>query len=166
VKTTKLDLFWPILRPTHPPTNGLETASVHMKNERAKDIGTRIQIGYKQPANLQQLVGGGERGIRGWWTNTPGAGCYKCYHCKVSCPILEETKYFRSTVTDKRYSIKQEINCEISWLIYLPTCTKCRGQYVGKSQTVFKKRHSWWLRLSKYLYNTNRRGAMFINYPI
>ena len=29
-----------------------------------------------------------------------------------------------------------------SWLIYLATCKKCRGQYVGKSQTVFKKRHS------------------------
>ena len=27
-------------------------------------------------------------------------------------------------------------------MIYLATCLKCRGQYVGKSQTPFKTRHS------------------------
>ena len=70
------------------------------------------------------------------------SGCYKCNHCKVSCPILEETKYFTSTRTEKRYKIKQKIDCDSSWLIYLSTCKKCKGQYVGKSQTSFKKRHS------------------------
>ena len=27
-------------------------------------------------------------------------------------------------------------------VIYLATCKKCKGQYVGKSKTIFKQRHS------------------------
>ena len=119
-----------------------ECKSVLIRNDRAKDIGKRMQIGYKQPKNLQQLVGGDRGGSGGRDKIPPDAGCSKCNHCKVSCPIIEETKYFRSTRTDKRYQIKQKIDCDSSWVIYLSTCKKCRGQYVGKSQTIFKKRHS------------------------
>ena len=32
--------------------------------------------------------------------------------------------------------------CTSSFVIYLATCRKCGGQYVGKSQTQFKTRHS------------------------
>ena len=28
------------------------------------------------------------------------------------------------------------------FVIYLATCQRCKGQYVGKSQTPFKRRHS------------------------
>ena len=34
------------------------------------------------------------------------------------------------------------MECTSSFLIYLATCKKCKGQYVGKSQTPFKMRHS------------------------
>ena len=49
---------------------------------------------------------------------------------------------FESTNTRKSYNIKQKMTCETPFLIYLATCKKCRGQYVGKSTTPFKKRHS------------------------
>ena len=39
-------------------------------------------------------------------------------------------------------SYKKKLTCDSSYLIYLATCKQCRGQYVGKSQTPFKKRHS------------------------
>ena len=70
------------------------------------------------------------------------AGCFKCQKCRVSCPILNETKTFRSTNTGKVYRIRQHLDCNSDWLIYLATCRKCQGQYVGKSKTIFKVRHS------------------------
>ena len=32
--------------------------------------------------------------------------------------------------------------CDSDWFIYLVTCKKCQGQYIGKSKTPFKIRHS------------------------
>jgi predicted GIY-YIG superfamily endonuclease len=62
--------------------------------------------------------------------------------CRVVCPILEESKTFKSFNTGKLYKIRQKVTCNSSWVIYLCTCRKCGGQYVGKSETTFKKRHS------------------------
>jgi hypothetical protein len=38
--------------------------------------------------------------------------------------------------------MRQRVNCDSSWVIYLSTCKKCKGQYVGKSKNPFKKQHS------------------------
>ena len=72
----------------------------------------------------------------------PDAGCHKCGNCRVACPILEEGDRFRSTNTKKVYKIKQKLNCKSTYVIYLGTCTKCRGQYVGKTTKEFRRRHS------------------------
>ena len=103
------------------------------KNEKAKDVGSRIQLASKQPKNLQRLVGGYRGGSR--------VGCKKCNKCHA-CPKIEETRTFRSTNTKKTYNIKQAVNCFSNWVIYLVTCQRCYGQYVGKSKTPFKVRHS------------------------
>ena len=57
-------------------------------------------------------------------------------------PVLVEALNFKSTNTQRSYKIKQKLNCDSSYVIYLATCQKCKGQYVGKSTTPFKKRHS------------------------
>ena len=115
-----------------------EAKSCLVKNERAKSIGKSIQICYKQPKNLKTLV----------TQKVPpkpreeNPGCKKCKKCKVSCPILKEGTTFKSTNTGRAYRIRQKLDCTSSFVIYLATCLKCGGQYVGKSQTPFKKRHS------------------------
>ena len=40
------------------------------------------------------------------------------------------------------YTIRKRLDCNSDYVIYLVTCTKCGGQYVGKSTTAFKLRHS------------------------
>ena len=60
-----------------------------------------------------------------------------------TCPytnsrIIKEHIYELS----KRYKIKQNLTCNSDFLIYLVTCRKCHGKYVGKSQTKLKLRHS------------------------
>ena len=111
------------------------------KSEQAKALGEAIQICTKQPKNLQALVGGCKNEPRGAET-PPDAGCVKCGKCKVVCPVLKESKTFTSTATKKTYKIQQKISCGSDWVIYLITCKKCSGQYVGKSKTSFKLRHS------------------------
>jgi hypothetical protein len=69
-------------------------------------------------------------------------GCRKCGKCKVSCPVMLEGSRFTSTNTGKSYPIRKKLNCDSNFVIYLVTCKKCRGQYVGKSTTPFKRRHS------------------------
>ena len=111
------------------------------RNDDAKLIGHNIQISYRQPRNLQKIVGGLKEGDRGRKT-PPDAGCFKCGRCRVLCPKLNETKFFKSTATQKKYTIKQHVNCKSDWVIYLGTCLRCKGQYVGKSKTQMSIRHS------------------------
>jgi CO dehydrogenase/acetyl-CoA synthase alpha subunit len=110
------------------------------RNDEAKKIGENIQICTKQPRNLQRIAGGLKTKTQK--IPEPGAGCSKCGRCKVSCPILNETDSFVSSNTGKKYRIRQKVSCLSDWVIYLATCKRCNGQYVGKSKTVFKIRHS------------------------
>ena len=111
-----------------------------VRNDKAITLGETIQITSRQPRNLQRLVTGLKKG--GGEAPPPDAGCHKCNKCRVSCPILTEGKNFTSTNTGKTYTIKKRLDCTSDHVIYLVTCAKCSGQYVGKSMTVFKLRHS------------------------
>ena len=109
----------------------------------AKDIALNMQIVSKQPKNLKQLVTGLK--VKHTSNNVEASdnpGCFKCNRCRVSCPILTEGKCFTSRNTKKTYPIKHHLTCDSAFVIYLASCTRCGGQYVGKSQTAFKKRHS------------------------
>lgn len=109
-----------------------------VKDERARELGKNFQICYKQPKNIKNRV----THIRKPCHVEENPGCSKCGKCKVSCPVLEEGVKFSSTNTKRTYNIRKKLNCDSSYVIYLATCKKCRGQYVGKSTTPFKKRHS------------------------
>ena len=109
-----------------------------LKNEKAKKIGDKIQICHSQPKNLKCLL---TQKVQK--THTEGdRGCFRCAGCRVSCPILKEGASFTSTNTGRTYPIKQRLDCNSSFVIYLATCKQCQGQYVGKSTTILKKRHS------------------------
>ena len=112
------------------------------RNDQAKEIGGRIQIGSKQPKNLLRMVGGAKGGEKEARQTPPEAGCVKCNHCRVSCPKIKEGRKFKSTNTGKEYFIRQKVDCDSDWVVYLVTCRRCQGQYVGKAKTSFKKRHS------------------------
>ena len=111
-----------------------------VKNDKAKQLGEKMQVTYRQPKNLKKILAGlpkeGQREIE----NNPG--CHKCRKNCHACKILSEGKTFMSTNTGKRYTIKQNISCDSSFIIYLGTCKKCKGQYIGKSTQPFKRRHS------------------------
>ena len=111
-----------------------------LRAAKAKEIGENLQIVYKQPRNLQRIVAGCKTKIN--VQPELNAGSHKCNSCRVACPVVRETCEFKSTNTKKTYKIRQHMNCDSKFLIYLATCLRCQGQYVGKSETSFKVRHS------------------------
>ena len=110
------------------------------ENEKAKELGQNIQIAYKQAKNIKRLVGGPPRSEGRVPEDDPG--CSKCEKKCHACKILSEGKIFKSTNTRKIYKIRQKVSCQSAYIIYLGTCQKCQGQYVGKSTQQFRKRHS------------------------
>ena len=61
---------------------------------------------------------------------------------QYACPTISEGRSFVSTNTMKEYKIQMELNCDSKFIVYLATCRKSSGQYVGKSIRQFKRRHS------------------------
>ena len=47
-----------------------------------------------------------------------------------------------STNTKKTYKIQKKLSCDSAFVVYLGTCLKDGGQYIGKSTQPFKRRHS------------------------
>jgi hypothetical protein len=117
-----------------------EAKQLLVRNDKAILLGESIQITSRQPRNLQRMVTGIRKGGRG--APPLDAGCHKCNKCKVACPVLIEGTHFKSTNTGKTYPIRKRLDCTSDHVIYLVTCAKCCGQYVGKSTTDFKRRHS------------------------
>ena len=68
------------------------------RNDKAKDIGARIQVGSRQPKNLKSIIGGCKGDDRGDRITPPDAGCWKCGRCKVACPVLKEGNKFKSNI--------------------------------------------------------------------
>ena len=66
---------------------------------------------------------------------------------------------FKSTVTDKVYDIKGQMNCESTNIIYLITCIKCLEQYVGSAIIIKKKSriHKSGIKTKKDYCGTARR---------
>ena len=54
----------------------------------------------------------------------------------------EKAKTIGNRIQVASRQIRQHLDCDSDWVIYLCSCKKCGGQYVGKSKTPFKTRHS------------------------
>ena len=109
------------------------------RNQRAKELGEKMQVTFKQPKNLKSLICGLDKQPQMDYNDD--VGCSKCGRCHA-CDKVEKTKKFQSTNTKKVYSIREKINCDTPFVVYLGTCKKCHGQYVGKTVHPFKRRHS------------------------
>jgi hypothetical protein len=74
--------------------------------------------------------------------------CGKC----VYCPLLKETEgsSFRSNNTNRTYKLRQKVNCNAMWVVYLITCKKCAAQGVGSTKTLKP-------RIAKYKTTITRR---------
>ena len=97
-------------------------------------------MAYRRNKNLKDLIGGNViANDLAFKKNTkPKLG--KCSPCNTKagnlcCKQLLETTQFHSNQRNKSYQIFHDVNCKSELVIYLMECTKCRLQYIGKSET-------------------------------
>ena len=138
----KVRLIFTHNRGNPPLQKWLNESKKFLVSAKGKEFGRKFQIAYKQPKNLRRLVAGCKEKVQNTPPEDGEVGCYKCNHCRVSCPVITESQRFRSTNTQRSYPIKHKMTCDSSYVIYLATCKRCKGQYVGKATTKFKIRHS------------------------
>ena len=73
------------------------------------------------------------------------ASVVKCSRVNcATCPVFHPSKYFKSSLTNRKYQVVGNCNlsCSISNLVYLITCSKCDNQYVGETKQKLSKRLS------------------------
>ncbi len=63
----------------------------------------------------------------------------KCGNCKY-CVLCFESNIFKSSVSQRSYRLKINMNCKSKFVIYLITCQTCGMQYVGKTVQELKER--------------------------
>ncbi|OCT58568.1 hypothetical protein XELAEV_18002002mg [Xenopus laevis] len=73
------------------------------------------------------------------WLST--IGMFRCGAARcITCEFMFRSAEFTSSNTKRVYKIKDFINCNSSFVIYLLICTKCNIQYVGCTSRKFKCR--------------------------
>ena len=95
---------------------------------------------YRGAKNIKELLAGPKGSI--YSNNDHSArGCFKCSKkCDLCKNFLKEDKIFYSARTDRYYTIRQHLDCKSKNIFFLPTCKKCRVQYVGSTSNEFKVR--------------------------
>ena len=142
-KDKKVRLIFTFNRRNPPLHQWLREGRKLLTTPEGRELGRNLQLVNKQPKNLKQMVTGVKsKGSQLRVPPSDNPGCFKCNKCRVACPILTEGRSFRSKNTKKQYSIVHNLTCDSAYVIYLATCKRCGGQYVGKSSTPFKRRHS------------------------
>ena len=97
-------------------------------------------MAYRRNKNLKDQIGGNTiaNDLVCRKNTKPKMG--KCSPCNTKagnlcCKQLLATTQFHSNQTNKTYQILHDVNCKSKLVIYLMECTKCRLQYIGKSET-------------------------------
>jgi len=71
----------------------------------------------------------------------PTSGCEPCKKPRCgTCKIMDKSKNFQSSTTNKTYPIKGSINCNTSNIIYQLNCSQCEKQYIGQTSNPLRIR--------------------------
>jgi len=100
-------------------------------------IGRVPMVAYRKPRSLKDMLV--HSSLKE--DSTQVRGCGKCggKRCRV-CNFLKTGREFRSTVTNKKYVINFDLDCNSDFVVYLITCSMCSKQYVGSTINSFRKR--------------------------
>ena len=111
-------------------------------------------IAFRRNLNLKDIIGSNtienDKVKRRPSVKTKG----KCSPClsnakSLCCKQILKTEKFQSTQNKKTFEIYHHVNCKSKNIIYLMECTKCKVQYIGKSETNFN------IRLNNHRKDTN-----------
>lgn len=106
---------------------GVLTQRAQVTYRRGRSIGDRITRSHLDPLPPRQC-----------WLERQINGGFKCRHCKA-CRWIKNSKDFSSAVTEKKFPIRDFINCSTKGVIYKATCN-CPRDYVGKTKREWRRR--------------------------
>ncbi len=92
-------------------------------------------ISYRRPKNIRDIVVRAKLPPSNDQNDTdslPGSSPCQSKRCK-NCTHMKETNFFKSSITNQRFEIRQTITCSTSNAIYLIECSICNVQYVGET---------------------------------
>ena len=127
-----------LLKHQHILKNNRELANVFPRGARDFQISER-----RGSPNIKELLAPSSIRYNANEEENPGSG--PCDGQCVYCDLLRRNKsdVFTSAQTGKTYKIRQKIDCKSSNVVYLASCTLCRGkQGVGYCTTSLKERIS------------------------
>ena len=102
-------------------------------------------LAVRQNKNLRDIIGTKliESGkVKRNFANNIQGKCTPCLanNRTLCCKQCVHTTMFRSNQTNRIFQIYDNLNCKGKYVIYLLECTKCKIQYVGKTETEFNIR--------------------------
>ncbi len=59
----------------------------------------------------------------------------------VTCELFAEGAAFRSEMTGRSYRFVTPVGCRTAAVVYLVTCSRCKKQYVGRTEQCLRQRH-------------------------
>ena len=94
-------------------------------------------IAYRRPKNLKDLL------VRAKVDLPPKVNGSSKQSVKPRCKVclsIQQTNTFVSSVTSRKYIIRQQIDCSTENVVYLLECKKCKIQYVGENKNELRLR--------------------------
>ena len=120
-----------------------------MLPEGARNVQISLRRGGKNIKEMLATTKLNYREERASRTGTCGPCKKQCVHCELL--RVSEGSWFESAVTNRRYRIRQNIDCTSNMVVYLVTCTRCNMQGVGSADKIYS-------RMSNYKTNiTNKK---------
>ena len=118
---------------------------LHTSSRLRKAVPNAPIVGERNCPNLKKILMPSQLPSPPVFSESPPAadnGCHTCQknRCITCHQHLKNTTTFTSTNTKKTFSIRSKTTCTSKNIIYLIECDKCGQQYVGETETPFKKR--------------------------
>ena len=120
---------------------------LQISDKNRKVFPRKPSVVFRQPPNLRLLLVKSrfkELPFQGQNQPSPEKGCHKCDRNRcVTCSVIKITASFTSRNSGRTYSIRYNLDCRSSWIIYLIQCKvpNCGKQYVGRSWRQMRQRH-------------------------
>lgn len=108
---------------------------IEQSQRLSKIFSTAPQVTYRRPKNLQNHV------VHSTVNKPRPLGCTSCgkSRCQI-CKHMQSTALAKSTHSNFKHFIREDLNCDSSNVVYMLECGDCGMQYIGQTDNSFRLR--------------------------
>ena len=133
---------------------------LHINPKMKSNFAEKPIMAYRRNQNLGDILGQktllNNKVVRKGDISNQSGCCNPCLtrSDNLCCKQIRQTSTFQSRKTKRKYKIFHKVSCKSKFIIYLLECTRCRIQYVGKSEWPMN------IRLNKHRNDVFREDAI------